>query len=289
MIFEKIISTTIDSIDHTLLYASNLSHALLQHLRNIYVGRCFKHMLITEIPEIIEYSPAILNGERNIGAADFHITFRCVGVAYDRYEVITAKIVEIAANGNMVLSGQYVSTMLKNDARLNHYKINDVVPVRVLNQSAVPYRDVIGAPAIPFIPIMEFQPADVDIEKQIDVKEIDELYKAFNKLPNADKWLAVFEQPHKPLTDYKIVDIDKITGAGRIYRPVDMMGKSVCFKPADKNEKSEKSEKTDKKNDVIASIINDMRKHIMSLTVIATEYDFAEAKKSAWMRIYLGK
>lgn len=278
MIVEKIISTTIDSADPALLYSPNLTHSLLEQLRKRYVNMCFKHMLITEIKEILEHSPAILNNERNFGSAEFHISFACAGVTYDKYEVIPdAKIVEIQENGNMLLKTEYISAILKNDVRLNHYKVGDKVPVRVWQNRVKPYLKVISATVIPFTPLMEFMPAEVHIAENVDLSEVKDLIKAYNKLPDAERWEELLSVHHKPLKDYKLVELDKITGSGYIYRPIDMHGTAVYWR-------EEKIAQV--KNDVVLSLVNDMKKRILTMIAIATEYDYKEAKKSAWVKLY---
>jgi hypothetical protein len=300
MVFvERQFTTQIDEKDPNVLYSPDMPATLKSILIKMYVGKCFKRCYVTEILEIDEYSPPVLEAMRNGGSARIAVQFRVRGLVYDRFEVIPdAKIVEITETGKMVLRSRHAAIMIAADPRLQHFRVGMIVPVRVVDARYIAYRDTISVSGIPFIPLHLLQPEQADeFEVQLTTEDmhaiepmlarVADVRKRFETNASAKHWQDLLD-PKKSITDpqrkgFKQVDIAKVRGHGRIVRPewTPLSDMSVWWQDAKDGKANIKNSAT-----VVKGYLASMLKQLELAISLATQYDWAQEKDSPWVALY---
>lgn len=288
---ERPLITQIDTKDPAVLYSTDLKATLKNILNDMYIGKCFKRCHITEILEIDENSPPIMEAMRNGGSARISVKFRVRGIVYDMYEVIPdAKIVEIIEDGKMLLRSRHAAIMLAADARLQHFRVGMTVPVRVMEARYIPYRDTISVTGIPFIPLQNTtDPFDVNFTADDQtaceplIARLREAQKRFEALPHAREWRTFLDGKSPTPADFKQVDFTAVMGRGRITRPdwTPLMDTTVAWQVA-KDEKTIKNSAT-----VLKGYIQQSIKQLDLACVLAEQYTWTAEKSAPWVAIYL--
>lgn len=284
-------TTQIETKDPNVLYSTDLKEVLKNILTARYVGKCFKRCFVVEIMEIVRHSPVICEWDRNGGNARIAMTFKIKGIVYERFEVIPdAKIVEILEDGKIILRSKYAAIMLKGNAKLQHYKVGQMVPVRANESKYMPLRHVVSVQGIPFVPLKEMDKelevqVSVDDQKTIEplLKRLAEEQKRFDLLDKKTQtaWNALLNPPkQKPPASFVSVDIVKVKGTGRILRPDwTALGDTTVWW------KEEKREGTIKNSvQVLKGYINQMIKTLGVASSLAELYDLDV--DAAWIDLY---
>lgn len=297
MVFiERQFTTQIDEKDPNILYSADMPATLKTILTKMYVGKCFKRCYVTEILEISEYSPPVLEAMRNGGSARIAIQFRVRGLIYDRFEVIPdAKIVEITESGKMVLRSRHAAIMIAADPRLQQYRVGMTVPVRVVDSRYIAYRDTISVSGIPFIPLHLLQPEQADeFEVQLTAEDtqtvepmlarVVDARKRFEENAAAKNWRDLLD----PIKDndpkgYKRLDITKVRGHGRVMRPewTSLDDTSVWWQDITDGKVTIKNSAT-----VLKGYLSSMLKQLELAISLSTQYDWAQEKDAPWVTLY---
>jgi hypothetical protein len=235
MLVERLITTQIGTSDTNILYSSDINADLIKLLQQKYGETCFKRCFIKNIISIEELAPTILDPHRPIGNATITLTFKAQAVVYDTNEVIpAAKIIQIMDNGRIVLKTDIATIMLMPNQLIQHYKVDDIVPVRVVqSRYKVGYKNI-AIQAIPFLPLKDetYHFISNAIESPEISKKIEAQYKLISEYDK--KSIKLWEDvlfPKKINTannKFKLTEITKLKGkTGYIYMPIDTSGE--CY------------------------------------------------------------
>jgi hypothetical protein len=252
-------------------------------------GKCFKRCFITEIADIIRYSPPICENNRNGGTVRITVNYKIRGIVFDKFEVIPdAKIMKIMEDGKILLRTANAAIMLMSNAKLQKYKVDQIVPVRVYDAKYIPYRKIITVRGIPFIPIKEQdREFDVNITDE-DHKTLEPIYKRIDdemaKFLKLDKkiqkaWKTLLDpSDFKPPAGFQEMDIKDVKGSGKIYRPEwsDIGSTTVYFK-------TEKASQIKNSVHVLRGYTNSILKHLTVANQLAETYESTDA---AWADVY---
>jgi hypothetical protein len=291
---ERPLITQIDTKDPAVLYSTDMKSTLKTILTQMYVGKCFKRCHVTEIIDIEDNSPPVMEAMRNGGSARISIRARVRGIVYDMFEVIPdAKIVEIIEDGKMLLRSRHAAIMIAADPRLQHFKVGMTVPIRAMESRYIPYRDTISVTGIPFVPIFNPPTDPFDVNFTTDDQDaceplltrLKELQKRFESVPHAKDWQNFLDGKIEPIAGFKAVDFTRVKGRGRITRQdwTPLMDTSVAWQDV-KDEKTIKNSATVLKGYIAAAI-----KQLELACVMAEQYDWAIEKTAPWVALYRGE
>ena len=288
---ERPLITQIDTKDPNVLYSTDMKATLKTILTQMYVGKCFKRCYITEIIDIEENSPPVMEAMRNGGTARIAIRFRVRGIVYDQFEVIPdAKIVEIIEDGKMLLRSRNAAIMLAADARLQHFRVGMTIPVRAMESRYIPYRDTISVTGIPFVPV--FVPANepFDVNFSADdqalceplMTKLREVQTRFGATANHKEWQDFLDSKPAAMAGFKQIDFTKVKGRGRITRAdwTPLMDTMVAWQDV-KDEKTIKNSATVLKGYISAAI-----KQLELACAMAEQYDWTTEKTAPWVALY---
>jgi len=288
---ERTLITEIDTKDPNVLYSTDMTATLKTILAQIYVGKCFKRCYITEILDIEDNSPPILEAMRNGGTARIAIRFRIRGIVYDQFEVIhDAKIIEIIEDGKMLLRSRNAAIMIAADPRLQHLRVGMVIPVRAVESRYIPRRDTISVTGIPFVPIFTpaIDPFDVNISSEDItsceplITKLSELQKRFVEIEHHKDWQALLDDKHVTPAGFKLIEFTKIRGRGRITRAdwTPVMDTTVAWQEVN-DDKVIKNSAT-----VLKGYITHAIKQLELACAMAEQYDWMTEKSAPWVAIY---
>jgi hypothetical protein len=287
---ERPLITQIDTKDPNVLYSTDMKTTLKTILTQMYVGKCFKRCYITEIIDIEENSPPVMEAMRNGGSARIAIRFRVRGIVYDMFEVIPdAKIVEIIEDGKMLLRSRHAAIMIAADPRLQHFRVGMTIPVRSMEARYIPYRDTISVTGIPFVPIVQAtEPFDVNFSDEDHaaceplLARLREAQKQFEAVPHSKEWAQLLDPKSHAIEGFKFVEFNKVRGRGRISRSdwTPLMDTTVAWQDV-KDEKTIKNSATVLKGYISAAI-----KQLDLATAMAEQYDWATEKAAPWIALY---
>lgn len=290
MIIERTITTQLDILDTKVIWADDLNSELLKILHDQYVGKCYLRCFVIRIVEIVKRNSPIVEQMRNSGSTRIPIIFKVEGIIYDINEIIPdAKIIKILEDGNIILENKYAKIMMQYDPKLQHFKKNDIIPVRVVGSEYIAYRSSCSVIATAFIPYVgDVSPREITFTKS-DMENVD-VISLLEKLENAHKrlslqkykqWVELLDPDEQKFVGYKYVDIISITGSGHIIKPnwSNTMDKKVWFAEDTKIEKKHCVH-------VLRGYLNQMLKQVELAISICENYNWDSAKNSAWVNLY---
>lgn len=155
MIIEKTFLISIDTNNTSLLYATDYQASLEAELTSRYCGKCYKSSYVLEITKLLRWTPPILDFHRPTGSAKIDVEFAARCLVYERDEVIPAAAIVQILETAMILKTDHAVIMMMADPKIQHYKVGEMVPVRVAQVKYTPSYTSIQVSAIPFTPFVE--------------------------------------------------------------------------------------------------------------------------------------
>ena len=295
MFIERTHTTQIEIKDPEILYSVDLKDALKKCLTARYVDKCFKKSYVLEIQEILRHSPPICERERVGGTARVAVTFKFRSIIYDRFEVIPdAKIVQIMEDGRIICRSKYAAIMLMANPKLQHFKVNQMIPVRAVNSKYIPARPVISVQGIPFVPLKNEPEREYEINiTDEDQRSLEPMYqrfaeeqKRFETLCGSKAAVTAWSnllnpsKGFKPPSGFQSTPLGKIRNSGRIARSewTDLDDMTASFKP-------EKSDQIIKNSvQVLRGYLNSSIKQLQMASSLAELYDVKGG--DPWIELY---
>lgn len=232
MLIEKNILKSLDTIDPNLPLARDPQAAKLEWLRAKFKGRCMSRMYVMDVLRINRDSPWLSQWQRAGGSWCTDIDFTVQALVYDRDEIITnARILHILDTGTFILQSEHTDIDVAQHPDLQHYKVKEYMPVRVVASRYTAYKKRISCSAVPLSPVPgpHMQKVHVrithDEQKSLEPKyeQIRQLQKQVDQLqPELKKRYQEFKKilyPYKTTPELKgVVSISEISEAV-VWRP----------------------------------------------------------------------
>lgn len=177
MIFTTQLELNITIKDINAIYSTEYEQMLLDHAKLMYAGTCRDGQYIKSIDRLLKRSLPNLIRRDLIAKVRVYIVVEATVIRYDQYDFITGmkinKIIQAGKIGNFDMvecRNDHVVALMKVKKGIEHFKVGDVIPIRV-GQSMYKIGNqhilVNGYPFLPFVP--------------------DLVYYSINELSNSDK------------------------------------------------------------------------------------------------------
>lgn len=303
MIIEKRLIVSIDTNDAKIIYAPDHNAAIIELLKTKYKNRCFKNCFIIDIARIIERSPMVCEYHRSGGHVKITVSFVVRAIIYDQYETIPdAQIAQIMESGNFILKSKYAAIALAPNPKLQHLKVGQIIPVRVVRARYIPHRDKISVQGIPFIPMIT--PVD-EVLVSVQKEDIDQLSGLKSRIAEEQKKISEMDSkkiallkeimyPYKEVKMPKSVSIWDLKGTVTISRP-DSLDPFELVCVARESKEIKKDDLKDAKETpaqspvvVLKGYLNTVLKNLTALRSLAEIYTIDASTKPIW-QIYISE
>lgn len=162
MIFTTQLELNITIKDINAIYSTEYEQMLLDHAKLMYANTCRDGQYIKSIDKLVKRSLPNLIKRDLIAKVRVYIVVEATVIRYDQYDFITGmkvnKIIQAGKIGNFDMvecRNDHVVALMKVKKGIEHFKVGDIIPIRV-GQSMYKIGNqhilVNGYPFLPFVP-----------------------------------------------------------------------------------------------------------------------------------------
>jgi len=174
--YESIVTLT--SIE---LYMPDIDIVILDKLRKIFEGRCFKSSLIFKILRIIRRS--FVRPAQNLtdGSGSINVVFEAEAIVYNENDIITDCVVKnVERSGELICKIDHAAIHIRGNIILRGIQIGQTIPIRVVTVRYSKGKDNITINATPYFHPMSFFLYKTDISPKVPQETIDVLTELLN-------------------------------------------------------------------------------------------------------------
>lgn len=220
-------------------YSSNSELVIMNKLRKVFEGKCYKSSLICNITRIIRRGWIKPAQNLTDGSSDVNVIFEAESIVYNAGDIITDCVVKnVERSGELICKSEYAAIHIRGSVMLRGIQNGQTIPVQVVSVRYSVGTDSITINGTPYYHSMMFFLYKTDITPNKVPADVIELLQSLhnkaleieNKFKNSDPKLSkFFIEIFYPFIDNTIKD-DK---TNKDIRKLNMMDEVKKFVEAD--------------------------------------------------------
>jgi len=153
------------------LYLPDLDVVVLDKLRQIFEGKCYKSSLIFKILKIIRRSMVRPAQNLTDGSGNVNVVFEAESIVYNENDIITDCVVKnVERSGELICKIDHAAIHIRGNVILRGIQIGQTIPIRVMGVRYSKGKDNITINATPYFHPMSFflYKTDIALTKSTD-------------------------------------------------------------------------------------------------------------------------
>jgi hypothetical protein len=131
MIVERELAIQLDVMNPISICIGNYEENIKKKLEEIYVNKCYKNMLITNIKKIIAYTQPIMSRSNIDGLAHICIRFIAEGIDISQNDVIIDTVIKEISSKDIIVEKGKINGILQRINFLSSFSVGDNIPVMI--------------------------------------------------------------------------------------------------------------------------------------------------------------
>lgn len=167
-------------------YSASSDAVIMNKLRKVFEGKCYKSSLIIKILRIIRRSGIKPAQNLTDGSADVNVIFEAESIVYNDGDIITNCVVKnVERSGELICKSEYAAIHIRGNVMLRGIQTGQIIPIRVVSVKYSVGKDSITINGTPYFHPMSFFLYKTDVTPGKVPTEVVELLGSL--LHNAEK------------------------------------------------------------------------------------------------------
>jgi hypothetical protein len=162
-------------------YSSNSDLVIINKLRKVFEGKCYKSSLICKIIRIVRRGWIKPAQNLTDGSSDVNVTFEAESIIYNENDIITDCVVKnVERSGELICKSEYAAIHIRGNVMLRGIQTGQIIPVRVVSVRYSVGKDNITINGTPYFHPMTFFLYKTDITPGKVPTEVIELLRSLH-------------------------------------------------------------------------------------------------------------